>query len=342
MKTTILKLIMILFVSKLSAQITLTSSINPVAGDIDNSATCDTNNISQGNSGANQTWSFLSLIRQDSSVINFVPAGSTPYSVQFPTSNIAFTTDNVNYGYTTTSSGNYIINGQASPDLMINYTDPELFMQYPFTYNSSITDNFESNFTSGGFTTFRTGTTTITGDAWGTIILPSGSYANALRVKYTITTKDSLTLGTVLTSVLTSYNWFVTGKKFPVFEIIYTSYSVNGIPITNSKVVNYNLGTVIGVTNISNETPDKYKLSQNYPNPFNPATKISFSIPKQGFVNMKVYDILGKEVMTLVNEIKQAGSYDVNFNGSNFASGVYFYRIESDNFVDIKRMMLIK
>jgi len=342
MKTTILKLIMILFVSKLSAQITLTSSINPVAGDIDNSATCDTNNISQGNSGANQTWSFLSLIRQDSSVINFVPAGSTPYSGQFPTSNIAFTTDNVNYGYTTTSSGNYIINGQASPDLMINYTDPELFMQYPFTYNISVTDNFESNFTSGGFTTFRTGTTTITGDAWGTIILPSGSYANALRVKYIITTKDSLTLGTVLTSVLTSYNWFVTGKKFPVFEIIYTSYSVNGIPITNSKVVNYNLGTVIGVTNISNETPDKYKLSQNYPNPFNPSTILAFEIRRSGFVSLKVHDMLGKEVADLVNSDLSPGTYKYDFNASDLSSGIYFYTLKVNEFIETKKMIFNK
>lgn len=106
--------------------------------------------------------------------------------------------------------------------------------------------------------------------------------------------------------------------------------------------IQMDISLLTGVESNTVSIPAVYSLSQNYPNPFNPATKISFSIPKQGFVNMKVYDILGKEVMTLVNEIKQAGSYDVNFNGSNFASGVYFYRIESDNFVDIKRMMLIK
>lgn len=342
MRTTILKLIMILFVSKLSAQITLTNSINPVAGDIDNNATCDTNNISQGNSGANQTWSFLSLIRQDSTAVNFVPAGSTPYSAQFPTSNIAFTNDNVNYGYTTTSSGNYIINGQAGPDLIIQYTDPQLFMQYPFTYNSSVTDNFESVFTSGGFTTFRTGTTTITGDAWGTIILPSGSFPNALRVRYVITTKDSSSLGTILTSVLTSYNWFVAGRKFPVFEIIYTSYSINGIPFINSKVVNYNLGTTIGITNISNEIPDNYKLSQNYPNPFNPSTVLSFEIRKTGFVSLKVHDMTGKEVADLVNSNLTPGSYRFDFNASDLSSGIYFYTLKVNEFIETKKMIFNK
>ena len=99
-------------------------------------------------------------------------------------------------------------------------------------------------------------------------------------------------------------------------------------------------GTITGVG--INETPVSYKLSQNYPNPFNPVTKISFALPKQGFVTLKVYDILGKEVATLVNEVKNQGSYSVDFNASNFSSGVYFYKLETNGFSDIKRMMLIK
>ena len=83
-------------------------------------------------------------------------------------------------------------------------------------------------------------------------------------------------------------------------------------------------------------------MSQNYPNPFNPSTKINFSIPKQGLVSLKIYDVLGKEIMTLINEQKTAGSYEVDFNGINLASGAYFYRLESSEFVDIKRMILIK
>lgn len=98
-----------------------------------------------------------------------------------------------------------------------------------------------------------------------------------------------------------------------------------------------------GVTQLlSGSVPETYTLSQNYPNPFNPSTKISFSIPKQGLVSLKIYDVLGKEVMTLVNEQKTSGNYEVDFNGINLASGAYFYRLESSEFVDIKRMILIK
>jgi len=99
-------------------------------------------------------------------------------------------------------------------------------------------------------------------------------------------------------------------------------------------------GTLTGIGNY--ETPLTYELSQNFPNPFNPVTRISFALPKQGFVTLKVYDVLGKEVATLVNEMKNQGSYSVDFNASNFSSGVYFYKIETNGFSDIKKMMMIK
>ncbi|MDD5360873.1 MAG: T9SS type A sorting domain-containing protein [Ignavibacteria bacterium] len=99
-------------------------------------------------------------------------------------------------------------------------------------------------------------------------------------------------------------------------------------------------GTVTGIG--GNQTPVSYKLEQNYPNPFNPVTKISYALPVQGLVTLRVYDILGKEVATLVNETKNPGSYTVEFNASNLSSGVYFYKLESNSFSDIKKLMLIK
>ena len=92
--------------------------------------------------------------------------------------------------------------------------------------------------------------------------------------------------------------------------------------------------------------PEKYYLYQNYPNPFNPNTNLEFGISELGFVSLKVYNASGKEVATLVNEIKPAGYYSVNFNASNLSSGVYFYRINAErrgsNFVSVKKMTLVK
>ena len=81
---------------------------------------------------------------------------------------------------------------------------------------------------------------------------------------------------------------------------------------------------------------------QNYPNPFNPVSHLEFGISDLGFVSLKVYDVLGREIKTLVNEIKPAGTYKIEFDGSNFASGVYFYRLEAGDFIQTKRMVLVK
>ncbi len=91
-----------------------------------------------------------------------------------------------------------------------------------------------------------------------------------------------------------------------------------------------------------NSIPKVYALNQNFPNPFNPSTKISYQISKSEFVSLKVYDILGNEVSTLVNEKKSPGNYEINFDASSLSSGVYFYQIKAGNFVQTKKMTLIK
>ena len=89
-------------------------------------------------------------------------------------------------------------------------------------------------------------------------------------------------------------------------------------------------------------SPQTFYLSQNFPNPFNPATIISWQVPVDGYTTLKVYDDLGREVATLVNEEKPAGNYEIEFNASELASGVYYYRIISGDFVDTKKMILMK
>ncbi|MFZ5948673.1 MAG: T9SS type A sorting domain-containing protein [Stygiobacter sp.] len=90
------------------------------------------------------------------------------------------------------------------------------------------------------------------------------------------------------------------------------------------------------------EIPVGYELSQNYPNPFNPTTNIKFSLPKEGFVTLRVYNSIGQEVATLVNDFKSAGSYQVDFNASNLSSGVYVYTLSVGNYKISKKMMLMK
>ena len=99
-------------------------------------------------------------------------------------------------------------------------------------------------------------------------------------------------------------------------------------------------GSLVGISN--NQIPVKYNLSQNYTNPFNPTTSIRFDIPKDGLVKLVVYDVLGKEVATIINEVKTTGSYIVDFNGQGLNSGIYFYKLTAGDFSEIKKMILVK
>ncbi len=105
----------------------------------------------------------------------------------------------------------------------------------------------------------------------------------------------------------------------------------------NGNYEYFNLGNEVGIG-----IPAKYDLAQNYPNPFNPTTNINYDIPFDGRVSIKIFDMSGREVLILVNDIQPAGYYTVNFNGTNLSSGAYFYILKSGNFAESKRMMLVK
>ncbi|MGB5289742.1 MAG: T9SS type A sorting domain-containing protein, partial [Ignavibacteriaceae bacterium] len=117
--------------------------------------------------------------------------------------------------------------------------------------------------------------------------------------------------------------------------------SDNNVYVVGGNTAKINQG---GVTSLSDDklNPDGFILAQNYPNPFNPSTTISFSIPAAGFTSLKVYDIIGNEVETLLSEEKPVETYEVQFNASNLSSGVYLYKIQAGNSVETKKMVLMK
>jgi len=88
--------------------------------------------------------------------------------------------------------------------------------------------------------------------------------------------------------------------------------------------------------------PTEFDLNQNYPNPFNPSTIIKYAVPESSPVSIRIYDLTGQEVTVLVNEVKQAGTYELEFNAENLASGVYIYRMIAGSFVQVKKMSLLK
>jgi hypothetical protein len=158
-------------------------------------------------------------------------------------------------------------------------------------------------------------------------------YGNNIGGDFTFTTYDQMgsgwypgsryfVLGNSSSIFFTFYDW-ISGDT----DIFFLSGSWHTVGTEEEQIINI---------------PTRYILYQNYPNPFNPTTTIKYQIPELSFITLKVYDVLGDEVITLVNEEKPIGSYEVEFYGIGIVSGVYLYRIQAGSFVETKKMVLMK
>lgn len=140
-------------------------------------------------------------------------------------------------------------------------------------------------------------------------------------------------------------NWFPDNPPNPEFvnDIIFMNDSLGWIACNNGKIYKTtNGGYITNVTENQNNDPKEFSLTQNYPNPFNPQTKIKFSVPKASFTKLIIYDLLGREVATLVNEELKPGTYETDWDASNYSSGVYFYKLVAGDFTETKKMVLMK
>lgn len=198
-----------------------------------------------------------------------------------------------------------------------------------------------TGFTSTGWTTVYTGSYTVAGTGWQTITLQNPFAFNGTNLLVEICFGNTSYSTATVVNGTTIANMETTEYHDLSTACAYTGFTT---PVVQTARANacFTIIPPSGVNPIGSTLPTKYSLEQNYPNPFNPVTRINFAIPKQGLVNLKIYDVLGREVRTLVNEIKGIGNYSVDFNAADLSSGVYFYRLEANGFSDIKRMMLIK
>jgi hypothetical protein len=134
---------------------------------------------------------------------------------------------------------------------------------------------------------------------------------------------------------------FSSGHNGPSNLCFNSKDNIIAIPNFNSNSI-----SLISITPTSvgenNPSPSEFKLLQNYPNPFNPETKIAFHLPVHSFISLKVYDVLGNEIATLVNEEKHAGTYEVIFSGRGLATGFYYYQIKAESYVKTKKMLCLK
>lgn len=139
-----------------------------------------------------------------------------------------------------------------------------------------------------------------------------------------------------------NWQYSLTGTYDWLQDVFFINQTTGWIVGENSILKTTTGGNVVNIIRVSNAVPKEFTLNQNYPNPFNPVTKIKFDIPDHSNAKIIVYDLLGREVITLVNKYLKPGSYEVDWDGTTFASGVYFYSLVTPEYVETKRMVLIK
>ena len=192
---------------------------------------------------------------------------------------------------------------------------------------------------------------TNSGQNWSVLINIGGTWALASSGSNIFAGYDD---GTFNVSSNYGQTWTQRNEGMPMGSGIRSLFIYNGYLFAgkdNTGIWRRPLNEIIGIKQISEVVPPSYSLDQNYPNPFNPKTKIKFNMPalnsplkkgEGGMIILKVYDILGKEIETLVNEKLNAGTYEVTFDASKYPSGVYFYRLTTDDFSETKKMLLTK
>jgi hypothetical protein len=140
-------------------------------------------------------------------------------------------------------------------------------------------------------------------------------------------------------------NWTQKNEGFDGSTLINSVHSNTSVVLSGTKgrsIWRRPYSEFVGINLISTEIPSEYSLGQNYPNPFNPITNVKFSIINAGDVKIVVYDLMGREMQTLVNEKLKPGKYEVMFDGSMLASGVYFYRMIANNYSETKKLIILK
>jgi hypothetical protein len=196
-----------------------------------------------------------------------------------------------------------------------------------------------SGFINTGWTIVYTGTYTVPGTGWQYIDLQTPFYWNGTQ---------NLLIEICFDNTSWTANTTVNSTSAPNMTWHQHLDNSTGCSMTGGSAqstrpnICMQMNMIVGNSSGITELPKVFSLAQNYPNPFNPVTSIKYTVPKQSLVKLVIYDIIGREVATLVNEVKTPGNYAVSFDASNYSSGVYFYRMESGDFTNVKKMVLIK
>jgi len=319
------------------AQPTLTAAgTNPVIGN--SFAYTGTSAFGPGPSGAGQTWNFSTISGTLGGPSNCVTVASTPNGASFPSANIAFNnTSSSNYSYFKTSSTAYQNYGNVtSSGVVMSYSNPEDFLRFPFAYTNSYTDPWSVTFVNSGFTFYRTGTTTVTADGYGTLIIPSGTYSNVMRVHFVQTYQDSADFGGtpyIISYSNDEYLWYSNSTH----AALAATFNFTSTPGSSGSAGFY-LGSPVGIDEISGLLSD----FNVYPNPAVNELTIDFNLLESAAYTVNVYNSLGQSVIApAIAEETAVGTKTIRMDVSGLPEGIYFSEVVLDNGSRISRQFVV-
>lgn len=301
--------------------------------------------INIGSPGGGNNWDFTVLQSNLMIDLEIVNAAGTPYIADFPGATICTYSTGLSNGeqaeiwaYLSLNGtfdllGNAItVSSQPGVVTQIKNNPPRRQFEPPVTLNSQWMQTYTQSLVLNGLPLFSSNVSlSSVVDAFGSMTLPGGATMDALRIR------EGMTI-----SGATSVSFTFIARNGTQVNVSAVDANPPGSGIINIEDASYNGSfTTTGIEQVSS-LPENFRLSQNYPNPFNPSTSIEYSIPEQSFVELKVYDVLGNEVASLVNQDQSAGSYRVDFSGTGLTSGTYFYRLQASGFIETAKMILLK
>jgi hypothetical protein len=310
-----------LMYSALFAQPILTATgTNPVIGE---SFTMNVSPyVNPGNSGTNQTWD-LSSMSGTGGLTTVVTPASTTNGASFPASNIAWSNSSNPYiSYFKTSSTALQNYGTFSSTIM-SYSNPEDMLHFPFSYTNTFSDTWATQFVSGGYTFYRKGTTTVTADGYGTLITPSTSYTNVMRVHFVQVYQDSSFTGTpyIITYNNNEYMWYKEGAHVQI-ATVYTLTSSAGGPYTGATYVSGD----VGINNLT----DIISAFNLFPNP----TSDFINIETQQKSEIEILNIAGQLIKSIT-----ANENTTSMDISDFAKGMYFVKVKTEKGIAVKKFI---
>lgn len=319
------------------AQPTLTSSMGAVVGETySGSILVDTTGIMPGNAGANQTWNFANLTTTGTtSGSTIVLPSSTPYASTFPGATIAGVAGGA-YAYVKLSSTKMEDVGTVNGSQTMVFSDYRTNLEFPFTFNSSYTDTQAGAITTGGTNMNRTGSVTATADAWGTLVTPSGTYNNTLRVKY-IEQFTDVGGGFNILADVTIYIWYSPNYKQPLFTIYEQNYTIFG-QVTHSKAVYYaDTPLAVGTDNAL-----LAKSLSLYPNPAQDKVNLTFDA-NLSYKNVRIslLTLEGKEIMKEEISEMLPSKFETELSLVGLSKGMYIIKISADDFSPICKKLYV-